>query len=314
MKLPLEEVFLSNTEKSYQYHVWQKEGKIRKISSKLFTTNMLDTIDNIVRRNLWEIVSLLYPQAIISDRTALELKPATDGSIFVISDKRRPTTIGYITIKPRQGQKPTDGDKTFMGKLHLPSTERALLENARITRTPKGEISRCFSKSELEEYLDQTLSRYGEKSLNKIRDSMRKISQELGMDEEFIKINNIIGSLLQTHESPLQSKVAIARSTGHGYDMKRIELFHKLAREIEKYVPTIRYNKLSHLDNLYFYEAYFSNYIEGTKFEVEEAKDIVFNNKIPQNRPNDAHDILGTFKVVSSNELMKAREAVIKTV
>jgi hypothetical protein len=32
---------------------------------------------------------------------------------------------------------------------------------------------------------------------------------------------------------------------------------------------------LSAFRNFAFYEAYFSNYIEGTKFEVEEAKQII---------------------------------------
>src|SRR3546814_15554097 len=51
--------------------------------------------------------------------------------------------------------------------------------------------------------------------------------------------------------------------------------------------------------NLAFFEAYFSNFIEGTEFSVEEAEDIVFRGVIPQERPEDAHDILGTYRVVS---------------
>ncbi len=50
---------------------------------------------------------------------------------------------------------------------------------------------------------------------------------------------------------------------------------------------------------LAFYEAYFSNFIEGTEFDVIEAADIVFNNVIPRDRPEDAHDVLGTWQIVS---------------
>lgn len=35
------------------------------------------------------------------------------------------------------------------------------------------------------------------------------------------------------------------------------------------------------------------------KFTVEEAAEIVFEGVIPQERPADAHDVLGTFRVVS---------------
>ena len=51
-------------------------------------------------------------------------------------------------------------------------------------------------------------------------------------------------------------------------------------------------------------EAYFSNYIEGTEFVVEEAADIVFRNKPMPTRPADAHDILGTFRIVSNSHEM----------
>jgi len=50
-----------------------------------------------------------------------------------------------------------------------------------------------------------------------------------------------------------------------------------------------------------FFEAYFSNYIEGTVFELDEAREIVFDKIIHQQRPTDAHDILGTFEVISNS-------------
>jgi hypothetical protein len=52
--------------------------------------------------------------------------------------------------------------------------------------------------------------------------------------------------------------------------------------------------------SLTFFEAYFSNFIEGTEFDVAEAADIVFNNVIPADRPEDAHDVLahgGSFPI-----------------
>lgn len=45
-----------------------------------------------------------------------------------------------------------------------------------------------------------------------------------------------------------------------------------------------------------FIEAYFSNYIEGTRFPVEVAKDIVFNGLVPESRLQDGHDVLATFR------------------
>ena len=53
-----------------------------------------------------------------------------------------------------------------------------------------------------------------------------------------------------------------------------------------------------------FFEAYFSNFIEGTEFAVDEAADIVFKGQIPAPRPADAHDVLGTWIVVSDENEM----------
>src|SRR3546814_20824234 len=47
------------------------------------------------------------------------------------------------------------------------------------------------------------------------------------------------------------------------------------------------------------FRSYFSNFIEGTDCEVEEAAAIVCRQAIPRDRPADAHDILGTWRLVS---------------
>lgn len=53
-----------------------------------------------------------------------------------------------------------------------------------------------------------------------------------------------------------------------------------------------------------FFEAYFSNFIEGTEFEIEEAAAIVYDGQIPDARPDDAHDVLGTYRIVSDERQM----------
>ena len=53
------------------------------------------------------------------------------------------------------------------------------------------------------------------------------------------------------------------------------------------------------LGELPFYESYFSNYIEGTEFTIDEARHIVDTQQPPAARPADGHDILGTYRCVS---------------
>jgi len=56
--------------------------------------------------------------------------------------------------------------------------------------------------------------------------------------------------------------------------------------------------------NFAFFEAYFSNYIEGTVFEVSEAKKIIDTGVPLPARDDDSHDILGTYQLVSNRSSM----------
>lgn len=129
-------------------------------------------------------------------------------------------------------------------------------------------------------------------------------------------------------EKKLSSAAAKARAKGMPYDAHRLELFTTLYGALRRQVLPVR-PALERTDEgvraLAFFESYFSNYIEGTEFVVEEAADIVFRNKPMPTRPADAHDILGTYRIVSNSQemgrvpgsadellkLLKARHAVL---
>lgn len=72
----LPEVFRSNADISAAVSAGVSAGEARKIAPNLYTHNMDDRVDDIVRRNLWPIVHLLYPHTIVSHRTAFEMQPA----------------------------------------------------------------------------------------------------------------------------------------------------------------------------------------------------------------------------------------------
>ncbi len=103
------------------------------------------------------------------------------------------------------------------------------------------------------------------------------------------------------------SSIAIARTQGLPYDSKRFDLFQTLYESLARISPSNRFFKNDTGSSLPFFEAYFSNFIEGTEFEVEEAAEIIFQGKIPKNRPKDAHDILGTYQIASDMKEMKKR-------
>lgn len=301
----LPEVFISDKAISYKITRLVQQGLARKIVGKLYTSNMVEDINKIVHRRLWEIVGLLFPGAIVADRTAIEMKPTEHKEIFIISDSYRPVSVGDYTIYPRLGASVQDTDTPFMENLYLPSIARKFLENMRMARREKSIDSRYLSQKEIEEKLDAYIRTNGEDGINKLRDEMRNLAPKLSLETEFEKINAIIGALLHTHETSLISPIAISRSQGIAFDPHRVLLFTSLYEALKERAPIFRKTTDNSNSVLCFYEAYFSNYIEGTKFPVEDAMEIVFENKIPEQRPEDAHDIAGTYNVIADMQEMK---------
>ena len=102
-----------------------------------------------------------------------------------------------------------------------------------------------------------------------LRDKARRLYPALGLTKEFKQLDGIIGTLLGTQETKLSAPAAKARAAGKAYDTDRVELFSILTEAlIRNILPNKMYlhNERHWNNNLAFFEAYFSNYIEGTEF------------------------------------------------
>lgn len=298
----LPEVFLSTTALSTAVSRAVSNGTLRQIGSKLYTFNLTDEPERIVSRHLWQLIAAYLPDALISDRTAIELRPASDGSIFVISDRKRDIELPGVVIRSRSGPGPLEADRRFVGGLFLSSPARAYLDNMAASRRRKGEVSRTLTRQEIEIRLDDVIRRSGTEALNTIRDEARRIAPLIAREQEFEAFDRLVGAMLGTREDRLSSERAQARQSGTPYDPERIELFEQLHNELRASAPITRLAPERDPEGratLAFFEAYFSNFIEGTEFDVNEAADIVFRNVIPRDRPEDAHDVLGTWQIVS---------------
>ena len=297
------EVFVSNADIAVAVSREVKLGRLRKIGSRLYTRNLKEQPEKLVQRNLWPLVDSYLPGALIADRTALENRPAADGSVFLIADHKRDIALPGVTLRPRKGPPPLETDRPFIGSLRLASPARAFLENMRPSRARSG-VARTLSRREIEERLDEILRQSGEPAIQRLRDDARSIANQLDIADEFQNLDTLIGSLLGTREMRLASPVGIARAAGVPYDPQRLELFQQLFAELAGTAPVTRPARHTDGPALPFFEAYFSNFIEGTEFAVDEAADIVFNGHIPAARPADAHDVLGTWKIVSDQREM----------
>ena len=287
---------------------WEDEGIVRKIASRIYTSNLEDTSEDIIRRNIFPILGNLYPDAILSHRSAFEFAPTANHQIFVTYKYTKKIQLPGITIRFMQGPKAIEGDTSFSGALMVSQRERALLENLQISRQT-GADSKTLAYTHIEEKLEKIIRVNGEVELNQVRDRARDISKELGMEKEFEKLNKIISALLTTRPAKeLKSPVATARAIGSPYDPARMQLFEILFRELKQQEFKHREEQNTTTEayrNFAFYESYFSNYIEGTVFEIDEAKQVIATQQPLPARNEDSHDVLGTYQLVSNRREMK---------
>ena len=303
------ESFVSNASISSEVSRRVADGRLRKLATRLYTRNLDDSPDDIVRRNLWSIVAGYFPGALVADRTALELRPASDGSVCMISPRGTDIELPGVVLRPRRGASPQEDDRPFMNQgLYLCSPARAYLDNLYPSRARGGRVPRTLARKDIEARLEQLMASAGIDACNRLRDDARRIAEEIGRTAQSAELDRIVGALAGTGDARLTDRRARARAHGRAYDGNRVSLFEDLFAALRQSpVPTLRPRARDGIGNatLAFFEAYFSNYIEGTEFEVEEAADIVFQGRIPQHRPADAHDILGVWRIVSDQSEMR---------
>ncbi len=294
------EAFFSSTASSRAVRRLLRAGEIRHVAGRLYTKNLDEPLEDVLRRRAWDVASGFFPGAVIVDRSAFEPLPAgPQGSIFLCSGTTRVVRLPGLVLNSRRGAGPAPGDTPFMGEaLYMSSWPRRFLDNIRPSRARSG-VRRTLTRLELEAHLETLLSNRGEGELNRLRDEAARIAPALGRERELEELRSLIGSLLGSRDGPLASPLARATRIGEGWDEARLTLFNDLFAALHTYIPVDRPASEQISPTFSFYEAYFSNFIEGTEFTVQEARAIVFDGAIPVDRPKDAHDILETFGLLS---------------
>lgn len=311
MNKPRAEVIFTHEAQKGALSRLAKANRARKIGPRLYTTNMADAPEVILRRNAWKVLAGYFPDALLADRTALDLAPASDGSIFFIAAHPHPMDLPGLLLRPRRGLGPQVGDFAFRDGVMCCSTARAYLENMRPSRQ-RLTVSRTLPRRELEGRLERFVRNSGEEVFNRMRDDIRRLGPALSLEDEAEQLSAIMGTLLGTRDERLSNAAAVARAAGEAVDAQRIVLFDTLHDALRR-IPPLDEPADALDDEAFatraFCEAYFSNFIEGTEFELAQAERIVFEGEIPTDRPADGHDILGTFRLVSDRVEMSRRYA-----
>ncbi len=255
---------------------------------------------SLVFSNWQDIVHSISPDAIVSHRTAISMRPEK-GTIFLTRpvSAYRNYKVGPLAVSVTPGDvqiatRPIDKE------LHASNDARAWLENLSASRR-RGAVPRALGQEALEAELDKVMALKGETYLKAIRQEASSIAPQLELEEEAKKLDAIIGALCATrpYAGILKSDRAIARANRKPFDAHIVTCFDGLVRALGDHdLPAIN----TQLDGQSwrqqaFIESYFSNYIEGTRFALSEAEEIVFQRKVDESRHADSHDILAVYDI-----------------
>ncbi len=304
--LPGPLIFLPESDEAAARKIYRQaeEGQLQKLYAGVYATDTRAKPAQIVRQNLLPILGHLVAGAVISHRSAFELKPSPAGEFFLTAAHRRSLKLPGVTVRILAGPPAMSGDNVFMAGLHLSSEARRYLENLQPSRSRGGAGRKTLDRGEVEHQLTELARIRGEAALNKLRDEARAVVAVGDFAAEFKHLDQIIGALLGTRRSRLTAQTAIALAAGQPYDAHRVELFQALAAALLRTPLPMKADTLADgepREVQAFCEAWFSNFIEGTRFAIDEARAIVFEGHIGS-RPKDAHDVLGTYACIVDPE------------
>lgn len=299
------DLFIGNPETHEQIRKGVRAGTLRRIAKDVYVPQALSETQLIpLLRTQWaQVVGALAPDAVVTDRTAIEKRPfvvpeTNVAHVYLSSPSYRDAiSLPGLDIHRREGTGPVEGDTPFLGTF-LAQPARQYLDNLVPSRTRNGARA-TLTTEEIERRLTRMLSHDGTEGLNSLRDKARLIAPSINRESEFQKLEAIIGALLRTRDAAgLRTKVAQATAEGRAYDEDAVRRFALLADELKAHAPYRIENRdrteQGHIAGC-FIEAYFSNYIEGTRFLVDEAEEIAIKGAIPADRPEDGRDVRGTY-------------------
>lgn len=272
-------------------------GAVRELSRGIWTDEISEDPADVVQRHWRTIVGTMMPGAVVTGRSAFDLRPM-DGQLFVSHARATPLTLPGLTVYPdgRTDWRRSDDiplDKT--GALYGASQVRALIDNAE-TRGRPGGVQRRLTRDELHDKVAHIVTTSTRRQVENILDQIGDEVNSVAAESIRVFFEAAQGNIRTVKTG---SRAMNAAQRGETYDAIRAARFKQYAADLSVTVPTPRYvADPRRAEYTPFYEAYFSNYIEGTTFTIEEAREVVFSDA-DFGRPDDAHDVAATYRIVA---------------
>jgi len=298
-------IFSKGDKQSKQLSRLFGQDRLRRIHQGIYTDDLRTPLESLVKQNWMDIVSYIVPKGILSFRTAVDLTPTPYQDqliIFLTSSYEKTINLPGLVIKIIKGNQ-DEFIEQILPNLARSNVPRFLLENLSTVRKSDYKGIKTIGDKGVELFLAKVIRNHGEAGVNQIRDEAKIVGAQLGFEREQKKLNQLISVLLSSQTDINLTKTSLGKAIANkqAYDPDRVKLFEALCVYFKKCDFKLRkykYSKTS-FKNIAFFESYFSNFIEGTEFVIDEAEDIVFKGTEIIDRHADSHDVLANFNLAN---------------
>ena len=286
-----------------------RAGRALRLAPGIYVVEATLPAERVAHHHRLAIVARLWPGAVLCDRMAFSGAEPVEGWMFVCHPnpaRRSDVHLPGMSVSVRVGPGPLPGDMPMPEGLYLSGSARGLVEN--ITgggRPAAGRPARAAGTAAVEDQIDELARTGGPGRIRNVLAQLDAVSGVLPAAAVALvrrRLAAVLGTL--TPDAPSSPRLR-ARLDGQPYDEHRLEMVKRLVQLLGETAPVPRpaLPPPGRWRWLAFFEAYFSNFIEGTEFGVEEARRIAIEGQIPAARPQDAHDVAATYRIASDAAL-----------
>ena len=244
------------------------------------------------------IIARIWPGAVIRGRSALAGGQPVDGVIYIAHPnppRKAPLSLPGLTIVPERGPQALPGDMPLPDGIALAGQARTLVENIDIQGRPPRSRAGTLA---VEDQIDTLARRGGPGRIQRVLDELDVIAGSFD-PRQIAAVRERLVTVLGTVTNTPRSERLAARVAGVPYDVHIVQRLEAVLGVVSRLAPQPRAaaGAPEQWAWLPFFEAYFSNFIEGTEFGVDEARRIAVDGWVPPARPADAHDVAATYRL-----------------
>lgn len=308
-----------------------RAGRAWSLAPRLYVEGASLPRESVARHHALAVIDHVWPGAVLCDRSGLSGPVPIDGWMFLCHPqpaRSSDLTMPGLVLSPRVGPGPLPGDIPLPGlDVHQAGQVRTLVENVSAAGRPPapGRPPRRAGTRAVEDRIDELARTGGAGRITTLLSQLDVVAGHLPTRAVAL-VRMRLAALLGTTGGNTPTSVRLAaRLAGSPFDAHRLSLMTALVETLERTAPVSRPTLGGEPAWEPFFEAYFSNFIEGTEFGLDEARRIVLDDAAPAARPQDAHDVTATYRLavdpVSSREtpstaddlvdLLRSRHAVL---